>query len=142
MGVLIKERKIMFRAIDEWYGFWIYGNKINFENRSIYGYRNLKFEEGRIDNIYYPSDITYTQGTLCQYIGANDINGKYIFEGDIVENDGRKGVVFYDNEETKFDVMSLDNWEKCPWKYVEVVGNIYENLELNTKGNVTWKTIL
>lgn len=87
-----------------------------------------------------------------QYIGLNDRQGEQIYEGDVVEivdgptlhpdncYIGTKFKVFYNQESCSFmmqDIYDEDNTQYfdldlggIPPKYLEVIGNIYENKEL------------
>ena len=64
------------------------------------------------------------------YTGKKDIEGKYIFEGDIVECKFRgKGIVMFKG--SCFLLVTLGNWQYVG-RLVEpkIIGNMYENPEL------------
>jgi len=73
---------------------------------------------------------------VMQYTGLKDKNGRMIYEGDIVN------YRWFSN--TKHEVTDLDvaHWlidiDKMndPMKYIEVIGNIYENPELLKDGKI------
>ena len=79
--------------------------------------------------------------TICQYTGMNDINGRKIFEGDIVHCQARidRANMFVMFEEGKFVMVLCEEFKthkrglghyeiECFDK--EVIGNIYDNTEL------------
>lgn len=91
-----------------------------------------------LDDIQEGFNISRAHGTVMQYTGLKDKNGKEIYEGDICSSLNGKpmGVVMYQapsfvikkNKRAKtwytFDLMPEEN------QFQEVIGNIYENPEL------------
>lgn len=75
--------------------------------------------------------------TIGQYTGLKDKNGKKIFEGDIVCHDfGEKqigkqyAIVKWSEKYASFQLKPIDDWMFCNLSDVEVIGNIYDNPEL------------
>ena len=113
----------------------------------------------RINKMFYPernnnfsycvnnSDIIETM----QCTGLQDKNGKLIYEGDIVQfyDDGilKTMKIIWDNDELDFKAIGLKKSVECygqDFSYLgcierednlEVIGNIYENLELLKERN-------
>jgi len=82
---------------------------------------------------------------LVQFTGLYDKNGKAIFEGDVLnsKNDGSDGcdvwdysdhhdiIVKWDDESCGFNLWELfEETSVHSIKYIEVIGNIYEDKEL------------
>ena len=125
-------REIKFRAI-------------NSNGEMIYG---LPYTDGVNDTLYYKDfnnrlcwrdekgahcNQPYKNGTLMQYTGFKDKNGKEIYDGDILS---KKWVVEWEDERG-FWVIFNPALHYCALgeglyavPELEVVGNIYENMEL------------
>ena len=75
---------------------------------------------------------------LMKYTGLKDKNGKEIYEGDIVEYDDVLWTIEYSKEDGAFILNSydiLENFRNTDSKWVEVIGNIYENPNLLQEEN-------
>jgi uncharacterized phage protein (TIGR01671 family) len=81
--------------------------------------------------------LANNESTVMQYTGVEDMNGKDIYEGDIVTN--HKGPTIYAFKvvceegvcgdkvsESRIDALR----DLSPDEYLEVIGNIYQNPEL------------
>ena len=126
-------RQIKFRAKTKANGHWVYGNLI-IRDKDCISIRNSKSEPW-IDN-----------STVCQFTGLTDLNGKEIYEGDIITVNGRyPRIVLWDKmmwslmpieyfQDKVFWVMNIqhpgvDWWENFADEF-EVVSNIHDNPEL------------
>lgn len=108
--------------------------------------KNMWFQDGSVEELelndavmndyitVYPDEIELMQST-----GLKDKNGKEIFEGDIVDYKGREAVVKWHGSYASFIYRFVDGLQErvSEWDPLflacynfEVIGNIYENLEL------------
>ena len=124
------------------------------ERRKMCNNPQFDYTEGIIDNIYHPDGRQIEKFEVMLFIELNDINGKEIYEKDIVkfglwcnpknsQYDMQTGIVkskygifgieYYSSwsEQEKFIPLSNFYYEKefhnVPKNDLEVIGNIYEN---------------
>lgn len=124
-------REIKFRGKSSVINEWVYGSLVNVGNES----HIVGFDEVDLDghHLMYCSDrpVFTKQGTIGQFTGLHDKNGKEIYEGDIISNESYKGIVVYKNGS-----FVLDLGKSCGCVYLFfldsllVVGNIYDSPEL------------
>lgn len=129
---------IRFRGQDKANNKWIYGNlEIPLRNQNasrcyIIGYSYGQYQKHEVD-----------KKTVGQFTGVKDINGKDIYEGDILLIDGlTKMTVEYGEQEVEEDYGN--KWRYLGWNFpinyagypepveveLEVIGNKYDNTEL------------
>lgn len=94
------------------------------------------FNSGKVEIRDYTTEIADNLCIPLQYTGLKDKNGKEVYDGDIVEFrcDGciqsevgkiKRSVIVFENG--SFDIK---DWSINETKWIEIVGNIYENPEL------------
>lgn len=149
-------REILFRgkAINRDKGY----HKTEYQNGEwVYGLVTRLYDE-RFENL--PAEMTNTSGisgievdykTVGQYTGLADRNGKKIFEGDIVKCSDENNDIYFEavvefgNPNGRYDwgyqlkriIGDNANTDILLWvdmeesgAFIEVIGNIYDNLEL------------
>lgn len=123
-------RDIKFRGKRIGSGEWVCGNLV-FVNDGDTGNRHPNIV------ISYHHDtfdwVEVIPETIGQYNGLEDKNGKEIYEGDILNEDGQLFEVKYSSKWAKFHLNSINHIQYPEWnRGVEmiIVGNIHDNPEL------------
>lgn len=70
---------------------------------------------------------------IMQYTGLKDKNGKEIYEGDILNNEGYRWELIVLNDFSDLLSFYYDKVECCLSDDLEIIGNIFENPELLEK---------
>lgn len=149
-------REIEFRGKSIVDKKWVYGFYGQFHNRPIVDEPNSHqifelLEEPFIIGVSSIGGIWHIvdESSIGQYSGLKDKNGTKIFEGDIVKATpyGRIEIGFVKYEENAFRIVHYVNGELLPLtcpeseplmfsdREIEVIDNIYDNLELLEVGN-------
>lgn len=116
-------------------------DEIKFRGRSVHTGKMIIGSYAIIDNENYIIDFNchlerIVPFTISQYIGIKDMNGKEIYEGDIIEDKNYDlYVVSYDKENAQFFCFDLKIKTNISFlffinNYISVIGNIYDNPEL------------
>ena len=109
------------------------------DNKMHYDITGFEFCNGDmtgvfIDGVFFLKEEVF----IMQYTGLKDKTGKEIYEGDIVEYDDYLWTIEYSKEDGAFTLNSydiLENFINTDAKWVEVIGNIYENPNLLQEEN-------
>ena len=133
-------RKIKFRGKAKSNGQWVYGNLSYLDGGE--GFRHVRIESQEWDG-----GLTRVTEVDPETVGQNtdieDVNGKEIYEGDIVEFENsivsNTGVVVWDrcnpcmaiSYTHKLTNVTLYEYDfvKCGSMLIEVIGNIHDNPE-------------
>lgn len=110
-------REILFRGRSPITGQWIYGDLFQHGEQAFIMADNRNTE--------------VSSETVGQFTGLTDRNGVKIFEGDIVEYEGKRYSINYLTHYARFSAVK-PNTVFCVFAYQrgEVIGNIYDNPEL------------
>lgn len=146
--------EILFRGKRIANGEWVCGYYV-LRKRPYFKDKGANFEHIICDNLVIDDSndkqfvdtipITYSVDpeTIGQYTGLTDMNGRKIFEGDIVISDyidyeDERGVVQWDSDIAKFIItystFTVDFDSVCG-EELEIVGNVYDDPEL-LKGGI------
>lgn len=126
-------REIMFRGKCTDGGAWVLGKGIDVNSNDAY------ILQGWMDcdtGICGVDEIEVVPETVGQYTGLTDINGKKVFEGDIVKGSwGTVFIVFYDWNHLQFRAKLQSGIERDIDYYnghngIKIIGNIYDDPEL------------
>lgn len=122
-----KMREILFRAKDKNTHEWVYGCYVRMLSAAGFVYAILVPAENPDEsNTIYP----IIPGTVGEYTGLTDKNGKKIFEGDIIKGVGDELFVI-EWHNGQFIAKCLHDWLfMFEAKTGEIVGNIHDNPEL------------
>lgn len=121
-------REIKFKGIDNANDEWVYGSLV------------------KVDEDYYILEDGETQAheynkveedSIGEYTGLKDMNGKDIYEGDVLEFEKGKFIYLdYDTKNKKLIIVNLTGAKDNIFtNFAEIIGNFSENKELlKTRG--------
>lgn len=117
-------REILFRGKRTDTKEWIEGIVFPHDNNKI-----TMLSQHSMDGILVGDEVD--PETVGQFTGLTDKNDKKIFEGDIIEHEGNRYSINYLPYYARFSAVKPNN-VFCVFAYQrgEVIGNIYDNLEL------------
>ena len=123
------KREILFRGWNKKNKRWIYGYYL--VNRGEHFISPDEF----VNPLASYEDYVIDADTVGQYTGLKDAKGKRIFEGDIIESNGCRHSILYNDREARFEAI-LDRIQRSScgidqqWIYESekvIISNIYED---------------
>lgn len=143
-------REILFKAKRLDNGEWVEGYYVERDNKSwIYPAGNQVISKSLARELRPFHSAKSTQrimkevfpvapSTVCEYTGMTDKDGKKIFEGDILNENGEHFTVVYDSNWAKFKLQYLHAIQYPEWNrgvLMEVVGSIHDGEGGQHEGN-------
>ena len=129
-------REILFRAKRLKDKIWVEGSLLVLDADSGYFFITQPYKSAStlpVKDLIYNHTHLVDPKTVCQYTGRTDKNGVKIYEGDIVKDDIIFGTVVWDDPYIGFVINDIHDGHQeysSWWNGLEVVGNIFDNLEL------------
>lgn len=115
-------REILFRA-KRYSGEWVYGYYAH-----QFGAHQILSRDG---DEYQRESYHINPETVGQYTGLTDKNGNKVFEGDIVEYEGKRYSINYLPHYARFAAVKPNTvFSVFAYQRGEVIGNIHDNPEL------------
>jgi hypothetical protein len=126
------KREILFRGWNKKNKKWLYGY--------YFAYRGYHFisPDDKVNPLDTYEDYVVDADTVGQYTGMKDAKGVKIFEGDVIESNGSRHVMQYNERKAMFVTALVgalyitcginQQWIN-EWKKV-IVGNVYKDKEL------------
>ena len=141
MGVEIFKvmRAIKFRVWDGNKMWFPESETANGTNTTLHFFNSLRcIAWGLYDSVFGNRIATSEYHELMQYTGLKDVNGKEVYEGDVVaihqdDSPDFNAEVFYHERWGAFEVAATGNtigWYTDLKNCVTVIGNVHENPEL------------
>ena len=126
------KREILFRGWNKKNKRWIYGYYFTYR-----GYHFISPDD-KVNPLDTYEDYVVDADTVGQYTGMKDAKGVKIFEGDVIESNGSRHVMQYNERKAMFVTALVgalyitcginQQWIN-EWKKV-IVGNVYKDKEL------------
>ena len=146
-------REIKFRGKNLNTKEWVYGDLLQWnDGETAIGVHGQFIDDGYHFNENYDKTPYVDETTVGQYTGLKDKNGKEIYEGDIINVNGKyPKLIRYIDEWASYCLANLTDldcdlktryWQQvspCWWtdykREIKVIGNVYDNPELLKGGN-------